>query len=195
MDLIALLKELTSTGISDFVFVGVTLVVVRYWFSETRREISKEIDDKVGSLKSDLEQLIKENRQEIAAFKTDSRQDFDAVRTETRQDFEAFRTDSRQHFDAFRTDSRQDFEAFRTDSRQELGQVKKSLEQSIEENRQEISAGRKYSEQSHKDIMLHLIDVRERLANIEGRLGAPTPRMPAVSPPLEAPAEEPSAQS
>ena len=195
MDLIALLKELTSTGISDFVFVGVTLVVVRYWFSETRREISKEIDDKVGSLKTDLEKLIKENRQEIAAFKTETRQDFDAFRTDSRQNYDAVRTDSRQNFDAFRTDSRQDFEAFRTDSRQELGQVKKSLEQSIEENRQEISAGRKYSEQSHKDIMLHLIDVRERLANIEGRLGAPTPRMPAVSPPLEAPAEEPSAQS
>ena len=195
LDLIALLKELTSTGISDFVFVGVTLVVVRYWFSETRREISKEIDDKVGSLKTDLEKLIKENRQEIAAFKTETRQDFDAFRTDSRQNYDAVRTDSRQNFDAFRTDSRQDFEAFRTDSRQELGQVKKSLEQSIEENRQEISAGRKYSEQSHKDIMLHLIDVRERLANIEGRLGAPTPRMPAVSPPLEAPAEEPSAQS
>lgn len=45
------------------------------------------------------------------------------------------------------------------------------------------------------DITLHLIDVRERLANIEGRLGLPTPRMPAVSPPLEAPAEEPSTQS
>ncbi len=46
-----------------------------------------------------------------------------------------------------------------------------------------------------KDIMLHLIDVRERLANIEGRLGAPTPRISGVSPPLEAPAEEPSTQS
>jgi len=39
------------------------------------------------------------------------------------------------------------------------------------------------------------MDLRERLANIEGRLGAPTPRMSGVSPPLEAPAEEQSAQS
>ena len=46
---------------------------------------------------------------------------------------------------------------------------------------------------SHREIMLHLIDVRERLANIEGRLGAPTPRMSAVSPPLEEPAEAPPA--
>ena len=140
MDLIALLKELTSTGISDFVFVGVTLVVVRYWFSETRREISKEIDDKVGSAKTDLEALIRENRQEIAAIRADSRQDFDAARAYS--------------------------------------------EQAHQETRQEM-----------RDVMLHLIDVRERLANIEGRLGAPTPRMSGVSPPLDTPAEEPSAQS
>ena len=36
MDLIVLLKELSSTGISDFVIVGVALLVVRYWFSEMR---------------------------------------------------------------------------------------------------------------------------------------------------------------
>ncbi|MDE2776558.1 MAG: hypothetical protein OXI77_11505, partial [Chloroflexota bacterium] len=92
-------------------------------------------------------------------------------------------------------ENREEIAAVRTDSRQELGEVKNALEQSIKENRQEIIAGRANSEQSHKEIMLHLIDVRERLANIEGRLGAPTPRMPAVSPPLGAPAEEPSAQS
>ncbi len=48
---------------------------------------------------------------------------------------------------------------------------------------------------SNKELLLLIIDVRERLANIEGRLGAPTPRMSAVSPPLESPVEEPSAQS
>lgn len=48
---------------------------------------------------------------------------------------------------------------------------------------------------SNRELLLLVIDLRERLANIEGRLGAPTPRMSAVSPPLEAPAEEPSAQS
>ena len=81
------------------------------------------------------------------------------------------------------------------ETRQELVEVKTALEQSIKENRQEINAGRLYAEQSHKEMMFHLIDVRERLANIEGRLGAPTPRMSGVSPPLEAPAEEPSAAS
>jgi len=175
---------LTDTGIADLATIVIVVLYVRYSASETRREISKEIDDKVGAAKTDLEQLIKENRQEIAAFKTESRQDFAAFKTETRQDF-----------DAFKTETRQEFDAVRTETRQELGEVKNSLEQSIKENRQEISAGRVYSEQSHKEIMLHLIDVRERLANIEGRLGAPTPRMSGVSPPLESPAEEPSAQS
>ena len=131
LDLIVLLKELSSTGISDVVIIGVALLVVRYWLSETRREISKEIDDKIGSAKSDLEQSIQ----------------------------------------------------------QETGALRTQFEQSHRENRQEIIAVRTYSEQSHKEIMLHLIDVRERLANIEGRLGEPTPRMSAVSPPLESPAE------
>ena len=68
------------------------------------------------------------------------------------------------------------------ENRQEIGEVRTF-------SRQEFNVARTYSEQSHKEIMLHLIDVRERLANIEGRLGEPTPRMSAVSPPLESPAE------
>lgn len=118
MDLIVLLKELSSTGISDFVIVGVALLVVRYWLSEMRRAISLEIGDKIGAAKTDLEGSIKENRDAILS-------------------------------------------------------------------------NRLYTERSNKEIMLHLIDVRERLANIEGRLGAPTPRMSEVSLPLEAPAPEP----
>ena len=140
MDLIGLFRELTSSGISDFFVGGVILLAVRYWLSELRRDISKEIDDKIGAVKTEVQQSHQELRQEIRD-----------VRTYTEQS---------------RKDMRQEFNATRTNS-----------------------------EQSHKEIMLHLIDVRERLANIEGRLGAPTPRMSAVSPPLEAPAEEPSAQS
>ena len=151
MDLIGLIKELTSSGISDFVFVGVILLAVRYWLSELRREISKEIDDKIGAATNDVQQSFQELRQEITATRTESRQEFNSARTYS--------------------------------------------EQSHTELRHEIREARSYSEQSHKETMLHLIDVRERLANIEGRLGAPTPRMSAVSPPLEAPAEEPSAQS
>ncbi len=147
MDLIGLIKELTSSGISDFVFVGVILLAVRYWLSELRRDISKEIDDKIGAVRGDFQQSHQELRQEIRDVRTYSEQSH-------------------------------------TELRQEIRQARTYSEQSHQETRQEI-----------KEIMLHLIDVRERLANIEGRLGAPTPRMSAVSPPLEAPAEEPSAQS
>ena len=42
MDLIGLLQELTSSGISDFLVGGIILLAMRYWLSETRREISKE---------------------------------------------------------------------------------------------------------------------------------------------------------
>ena len=177
MDLMALLSQLADAGIGDLVTVVIVVLFVRYSAGETRREISKEIDDKVGSAKSDLEALIKENRQEIAAVRTETRQEIHALRTETRQDFEAVRKEMRQDFEAVRKETRQEIHALRT------------------ETRQEFDAARANSEQSHKEIMLHLIDVRERLANIEGRLGAPTTRMSGVSPPLEAPAEEPSAQS
>ncbi len=169
MDLIGLIKEVTSSGISDFVFVGVILLAVRYWLSELRREISKEIDDKIGAFKIEVQQSFQEVRQEIIATRTESRQDFNAARTYSEQ----LHQELRQEIAAVRTESRQEFSAARTYS-----------EQSHQETRQEM-----------KDIMLHLIDVRERLANIEGRLGAPTPRMSGVSPPLDAPAEEPSAQS
>ncbi len=147
MDLIGLIRELTSSGISDFVFVGVILLAVRYWLSELRRDISKEIDDKIGAVKTEVQQSHQELRQEIRDVRTYSEQSH-------------------------------------TELRQEIREARTYSEQSHQETRQEM-----------KEIMLHLIDVRERLANIEGRLGAPTPRMSAVSPPLEAPAEEPSAQS
>lgn len=126
MELTSLITQLTEAGIADIATIVIVVLYVRYSASETRREISKEIDDKVGVLKSDMEQSIQENRQEIVALRTETRQEFSAVRAES--------------------------------------------EQAHQETRKEI-----------RDNMLHLIDVRERLANIEGRLGAPTPRMSAVS--------------
>ena len=83
MDVLGLLKEVSGLGIDSVIVGAVILLVVRNWLSETRREISKEIDDKVGSAKTDLEALMQENRQEIASFKTETRQEFDAARTET----------------------------------------------------------------------------------------------------------------
>ena len=169
MDLTSLISQLVDAGIGDVATIVIVVLYIRYSSSETRREISKEIDDKIGAAKTDLEQLIKDNRQEIAAVRTESRQEFSAARTYTEQSH--------------------------TELRQEIREARTYTEQSRKDMRQEFSATRTNSEQSHKEIMLHLIDVRERLANIEGRLGAPTPRMSAVSPPLEAPPEEPSAQS
>ncbi len=169
MDVLGLLKEVSGLGIDSAIVGAVILLVVRNWFSEMRREISKEIDDKVGAAKTDFNQSFKENRQEVASFRTSVEESF----KENRLEVASFRTSVEESF----KESRQEIAAVRTDSRQEFNGV------------------RTYSEQSHKEIMLHLIDVRERLANIEGRLGAPTPRMSAVSPPLESTAEEPSAQS
>ncbi len=158
MDVLGLLKEVSGLGIDSLIVGAVLLLYVRYTASETRREISDEIDDKLGAFKNEVQQSFQEVRHEIRAVRTYAEQSHQ----ETRQEIHSFRTETRQEIRESRTDSLQEHQA----TRQEM-----------------------------KDIMLHLIDVRERLANIEGRLGAPTPRMPAVSPPLEAPAEEPSAQS
>ena len=170
MDVLGLLKEVSGLGIDSVIVGAVILLVVRYWMSELRRDISKEIDDKVGAAKTDFNQTFKENRQEVASFRTSVEESFKENRQEVAS---SFRTSVEESF----KESRQEIAAVRTDSRQEF------------------NGARTYSEQSHKEIMLHLIDVRERLANIEGRLGAPTPRMTGVSPPLESTAEEPSAQS
>ena len=140
MDVLGLLKEVSGSGLDSVIVGAVILLAVRYWLSEMRRDISKEIDDKLGGFKHEVQQSFQEVRQEIRANRT-------------------------------------------------------YAERSHRETREEFNVVRSEFAQSHKETMLHLIDVRERLANIEGRLGAPTPRMPAVSPPLEAPAEEPSTQS
>ena len=147
MDAFSLLKEVSGLGIDSLIVGAVLLLYVRYSASETRREISDEIDDKLGAFKNEVQQSFQEVRQEIRAVRTYA----ERSHQETRQEIRESRTDSLQEHQA---------------TRQEM-----------------------------KDIMLHLIDVRERLANIEGRLGAPTPRMSGVSPPLEAPTEEPSTQS
>ena len=74
-----------------------------------------------------------------------------------------------------------------------IGAAISDLEGSIKENRDAILSNRLFTERSNKEIMLHLIDVRESLANIEGRLGAPTPRMSEVALPFEAREPEPVA--
>ena len=130
MELTSLISQLTEAGIADLATIVIIVLYVRYSSSETCREISKEIYDKIGAVKNEFQQSFQDIRQEIRETRTDS-------------------------------------------------------SQAHKETRQEINAVRAYAEQSHKKVMLHLIDIRERLANIEGRLGAPTPRMSAVSPPLE----------
>ncbi len=205
MELTSLISQLADAGITDIAALVIVVLYVRYSASETRREISKEIEDRIGSAKSDLVDSNNENRQEIGSIRTDLQESI----IQNRQEIGSARTDlqesiiqNRQEIGAVRTDlqesnkeNRQAIVALRTDLQESIIQNRQEIGSVRTESRQEFNAARTYSEQSHKEIMLHLIDVRERLANIEGRLGAPTPRMSAVSPPLESPEEEPSAQS
>ena len=187
MDVLGLLKEVSGLGIDSVIVGAVILLVVRYWMSELRRDISKEIDDKVGAAKTDFNQTFKENRQEVASFRASIEETF----KENRQEVASFRTSVEESF----KENRQEVASFRTSVEESFKESRQEIAAVRTDSRQEFNGARTYAEQSHKEIMLHLIDVRERLANIEGRLGAPTPRMTGVSPPLESTAEEPSAQS
>ena len=180
MELMSLISQLADNGLVDIAAVLVLVLYVRYSASETRREISKEIDDKLSKLKTDLEAPIGANRQAIDALRTQMQQEFTESRTYTDEQFNAARAFTEERFNGARTYSEQSHKGLR----QEIIAARAHTDKAHQETRQEIYATRTYSEQSHKEILLHLIEVRERLANIAGRLGAPTPRMSAVSPPL-----------
>ena len=136
MDLMSLISQLADTGLVDIATIVIMVLAVRHSSNELRRGISADLDESFDALKTDLQLLLRKNRDEIRAIGTD-------------------------------------------------------LVQIPSVSRDEIRACQTYAFQSHKETIQHLMDVRERLANIEGRLGAPTPRMAAVSPPLEVPAEAP----
>ena len=139
MDILGLIKELSSAGISDIVLLVVIPIAVRYWLIQSRIDLRNE-------LRQEWRDALDDKSKEIYRY-IDTK--FDA------QDAKLKEHDAR--FDA--QDARIDQLDRKNDARA-------------------------------YDITLHLIDVRERLANIEGRMGIYPPRR-GVEPPIPEPAAMP----
>jgi len=150
MDILGLLRELNTAGISDVLLLVVIPLILRYWIIQSRIEQRKELRD-----------ALDDNNKEIYRY-------IDAK-------FEAVDARFAAH------DARFD-------------QIEARL---IAHDAKFDQLDRKNDSRAY-DMTLHLIDIRERLANIEGRMGIYPPRR-GVEPPVPEPAAEPesgeSAQS
>ncbi|MDE2821056.1 MAG: hypothetical protein OXI40_15090 [Chloroflexota bacterium] len=150
MDILGLLRELNTAGISDVLLLVVIPLILRYWIIQSRIEQRKELRD-----------ALDDNNKEIYRY-------IDAK-------FEAVDARFAAH------DARFD-------------QIEARL---IAHDAKFDQLDRKNDSRAY-DMTLHLIDIRERLANIEGRMGIYPPRR-GVEPPIPEPAAEPesgeSAQS
>lgn len=152
MDILALLRELSSAGISDVVLLVVIPLMMRYWIIQSRIEQRKEMRQE---LRNALDDKSKEIYQYIDAK-------FDAHDAK----FDAHDAKLEAH------DGRFD----QIDARLAAHDAKMD------------QLDRKNDSRAY-DITLHLIDVRERLANIEGRLDLYPPRR-GVEPPIPEPGAE-----
>ena len=154
MDILALLKELESIGASHIVVTGVALLIVRDWIVSANSELRNEINQK----------------------HQDSLNHTDAKITELRNEMLAGFSELRQTIADGDNALRQEIRAGDNALRQEIRAGDNAL-------RQEIQAASAASEKRDREIILNLIDARERLANVEGRLGMITYRQDIVPPP------------
>ena len=121
MDILGLLRELSNSGISDVVLLVVIPLLVRYWISEAKADLRKELDESMDS------KLIGYQQKMDVRFDANDKR-FDQI------------------------DARLDRQDKRTD----------------------------LLYQQNVEIAAHLMDLRERLANIEGRMGIYPPRRVSV---------------
>ncbi|MDE2857666.1 MAG: hypothetical protein OXN94_07445 [Chloroflexota bacterium] len=150
MDILGLLRELNTAGISDVLLLVVIPLILRYWIIQSRIEQRKELRDALDDNNKEIYRYIDAKFEAVDARFAAHDARFDQI--------EARLAAHDTRFDQL--DRKNDSRAY--------------------------------------DMTLHLIDIRERLANIEGRMGIYPPRR-GVEPPIPEPAAEPesgeSAQS
>ncbi len=144
-------------------------LMMRYMISEAKQELRRDFNQAIDSKIKDFGEVIDAKNSDLREY---IRARFDAQDARLDAQDAKFK-DLREHMDA--RFNAQDARFDKQDAR--IDQL-----------------DRKNDSRAY-DMTLHLIDVRERLANIEGRLGIATPRMSAVSPPVEEPVEVPRAPS
>lgn len=135
MDVIGLLKELSSTGLFDAVLLVAIPLLVGNWISDAKQELRQEFNDSIDAKLNDFREVVNSR--------------FDRI----------------------------DDKFVRIDEK--FGRIDDRL----------LQLDRKNDSRAY-DMTLHLIDVRERLANIEGRMGIYPPRR-GVEPPVPEPTTEP----
>ena len=166
MDILGLLQELSSAGISEVVLLIVIPVAVRYLIIKAASDLRKE-------MRQEVRDALDDKSKEIYRY-MDAR--FDA------QDARFDAHDKR--FDQL--DARLDAHDKRFDR----------IDARLDAHDRRFDQSDRKNEARAYDVTMHLIDIRERLANIEGRMGIYPPRRglepPVPEPVVEAESSEPS---
>ena len=104
------------------------------------RELKTSIDAVRIESRDQVDALRKDSQQQLETFRKDSQQQLDTFRKESQQQLDTFRKDSQQQFDTFRKDSQQQLETFRRESQQQLDAFRRETQQSLQELRAEIAS-------------------------------------------------------
>nr|WP_297384360.1 ATP synthase F0 subunit B [uncultured Roseateles sp.] len=99
-----------------------------------------ELRGDVRELKTSIDAVRIESRDQVDALRKDSQQQLETFRKESQQQLDTFRKDSQQQFDTFRKDSQQQLETFRRESQQQLDAFRRETQQSLQELRAEIAS-------------------------------------------------------
>lgn len=99
-----------------------------------------ELRGDVRELKTSIDAVRIESRDQVDALRKDSQQQLETFRKESQQQLDTFRKDSQQQFDTFRKDSQQQLETFRRESQQQLDAFRRETQQSLQEMRAEIAS-------------------------------------------------------
>ena len=99
-----------------------------------------ELRGDVRELKTSIDAVRIESRDQVDALRKDSQQQLETFRKESQQQLDTFRKDSQQQFDTFRKDSQQQLDTFRRESQQQLDAFRRETQQHLQEMRAEIAS-------------------------------------------------------
>lgn len=99
-----------------------------------------ELRGDVRELKTSIDAVRIESRDQVDALRKDSQQQLETFRKDSQQQLETFRKDSQQQLDTFRKDSQQQLETFRRESQQQLDAFRRETQQHLQELRAEIAS-------------------------------------------------------
>lgn len=99
-----------------------------------------ELRGDVRELKTSIDAVRIESRDQVDALRKDSQQQLETFRKDSQQQLETFRKESQQQLDTFRKDSQQQFDTFRRESQQQLDAFRRETQQHLQELRAEIAS-------------------------------------------------------